>query len=353
MNQVVTTDPHLERAVETGRSVGLTTAQGTKLAPESLGEVIRFAEIMSKAGMAIPAHLRNEPGACMAVAMQALEWNMSPFAVASKSYAVNGIIAYEAQLIAAVVNTRSGIQGRLKYRFEGTGEDLKCFVTGIVDGDELVYESPAKRDIKPQNSPLWKTDPQQQLSYYSARAWARRHTPEVLLGVYDREEAQDFRGPDNARDVTPTIPLKQRLEEANASDSGEGFSQEYVETETAKLKAEEPEQEPAVDAQHAAEASEDDDLPSEPSDATDPQVKAEDDEPSFPGDGPSDKGEPELCPVDRYVDLLQSMGEAKDVHELTNEFMNDISALPQAKQNRAEKARQKRLKAIAEDAING
>ncbi len=58
---------------------------------------------MARAGIA--KHLRDNPGA--AVAMQAFEWDMSPFAVASKSYSVNGVIAYEAQLITAVVNTRS------------------------------------------------------------------------------------------------------------------------------------------------------------------------------------------------------------------------------------------------------
>lgn len=64
-------------------------------------------EVMARAGIALPKHLRDNPGACMAVAMQAFEWDMSPFAVASKSYSFNGVIAYEAQLITAVVNTRS------------------------------------------------------------------------------------------------------------------------------------------------------------------------------------------------------------------------------------------------------
>lgn len=178
-------------------------ATGSNIAPQNLGEVVRFAEVMSKADIALPKHLRDNAGACMAVAMQALEWQMSPFAVASKSYSVNGTIAYEAQLIAAVVNTRSGIKGRLKYEYKGTGNDMTCTVSGILDGETYEYTSPSVGSITTKNSPLWKSDPQQQLGYFAARSWARRYVPEVLLGVYDREEAQDFQGADNAKNITP------------------------------------------------------------------------------------------------------------------------------------------------------
>lgn len=199
MNQNV-----VERETTSINAIGMnTTGAGSKIAPETLGDVVRFSEVMARGGIALPKHLRGEAGACMAVAMQALQWEMNPFAVASKSYSVSGVIAYEAQLIAAVVNTRSGIQGRLRYKFEGEGEALICKVSGILDGEECVYESPPVGNIKVKNSPLWASDTQQQLGYYSARAWARRFCPEVMLGVYDREEAENFRGPDHAKDVTP------------------------------------------------------------------------------------------------------------------------------------------------------
>lgn len=184
--------------IETNKSLEVSRGRtGSEIAPRNFGEVMQFAQAMAIAGTAIPKHLRNNEGACMAVVMQALEWNMSPFAVANKSYSVNDRIAYEAQLFAAVVNTRSGIKGRLKYKFEGSGASLCCTVTGILDGEEATYTSPKFSDITPKNSPLWKSDPEQQLGYYCARAWARRHVPEVVLGVYDREEVADF------EDITP------------------------------------------------------------------------------------------------------------------------------------------------------
>src|SRR5262245_32102388 len=70
---------------------------------QNMAEVMEFAKLLSLAGTAVPKHLRGNPGGCLAVTIQALEWRMSPVAVANKSYEVNDRIAFEAQLIHAVV----------------------------------------------------------------------------------------------------------------------------------------------------------------------------------------------------------------------------------------------------------
>ncbi|MGX5719880.1 recombinase RecT [Shinella zoogloeoides] len=230
MNQLATQQERLPMD-----SVGISTGSaGAKIAPQNLAEVVKFAEVMCRADIALPKHLRGNAGACMAVALQALEWQLSPFAVASKSYAVNGAIAYEAQLIAAVVNTRSGIKGRLRYSYDGTGNDLTCTVTGILDDEECSYTTPTIGSITTKNSPLWKSDPQQQLGYFAARSWARRHCPEVILGVYDRDEAEQFRGPDHAKDVTPSVMDRLKAQNATQETQGEreGFSRSFIADQT-------------------------------------------------------------------------------------------------------------------------
>ncbi|WP_158555067.1 recombinase RecT [Fulvimarina endophytica] len=184
---------------------------------------------MSKADIAIPKHLRQNPGACLAVCMQAFQWEMDPFAVAQKSYDVGGRMAYEAQLIAAVINTRAGLAKRPAIEYRGAGADRQCVVTFEADdGSTHVYESPRFSTITPKNSPLWKSDPDQQLAYYSVRAGARRHFPEVILGVYDRDELS------GAKDVTPEPrpSLSARLAAAkphsDPSEPDEGFSRSHV-----------------------------------------------------------------------------------------------------------------------------
>lgn len=221
-----------------GAQVALSSSDaGFAVTPQTLNDIVEFAKFMSYSKAGIPAYLRDNAPDCAAITMQALKWGFDPFSVAQKSYKVKDVLAYEAQLIAAVINSRSGIKGRLRYHFEGEGDDLTCTVTGMLDGEICPYTSPRVGNITTKNSPLWKTDPQQQLGYYSARNWARRHCPEVILGVYDRDEAEEFRGPDNARDVTPTPSVMQRLRAAQEapqqpSDDREGFDAAFVHSET-------------------------------------------------------------------------------------------------------------------------
>ena len=234
MNQIAT-------ANKLGAQVSLTSGDGGfSVTPQTLSDIVEFAKFMSLSNAGIPSYLRGNAPDCAAITMQALKWGFDPFSVAQKSYKVKDVLAYEAQLIAAVINARSGIKGRLKYLFEGEGADLVCTVTGTLDGDECVYSSPRVGNITTKNSPLWKTDPEQQLGYYSARNWARRHCPEVILGAYDRDEAEEFRGPDNARDVTPTPSVMERLQAAQSApertaDAVEGFSAAHVQRETASV----------------------------------------------------------------------------------------------------------------------
>lgn len=189
-----------------GTNISVSDMEGG-LVFRNVGEVMDFAKMMAVGGIAVRKHLRGNVGACLAICVQALEWRFSPYAVANKSYAVNDQLAYEAQLIAAVVLTRAPIaDGEYPdYVYEGQGQALKCTVSLKMRGGKvLIYESPTVGSIKVKNSPLWTSDPEQQLGYYSIRAWARRHMPHIILGVFSRDELPDDDDRVNrARNVTP------------------------------------------------------------------------------------------------------------------------------------------------------
>ena len=199
------------------------TPFGAALIPESLADVIRLGELMAKADIVMKKHLRGNPGACVALCMRALRWEMDPFAVADKTYEVNGVLAYEAQLVAAVVHTRAPIVGRPRYVYTGDGPSRQCQVVCVMtDGEDREYTTPRFDQITTKNSPLWKSDPDQQLGYFAIRSWARRHTPEVILGVYTPEEVETF------RDVTPRPSgLRERL----VGGTTEGFNPQTMEAE--------------------------------------------------------------------------------------------------------------------------
>lgn len=152
-------------------------------------EVMDFAKTMATAGMMIPKYLRGNPGGCLGITFQAIEWRMSPFQVANKSYVVNDRVGYESQLIHAVVEARAQLRNRLDCAYDGEGATRTCTVFGVFsNGDHREYTTPEFAKIRVKNSPLWQDDPDQQLFYYASRAWARKWCPDVLMGIYARDE---------------------------------------------------------------------------------------------------------------------------------------------------------------------
>ena len=200
---------------------------------EKFGEMVDFSIYMSKSDRAVPAFLRGNPGACMAIVVQASEWGFSPFAVARMAYVVNDQVAYMSQLIHAVIEKRAPLKGRLRPTYAGEGLDRQITITGyfVNEVEPLVYTSPKIRDIKVKNSPLWTGDPDQQLFYFGSRAWGRRYCPEILFGVYADDElpgqpTQNI-GAHNAKDVTPQEETLQHRLSAKAA-TGAGFDPDGV-----------------------------------------------------------------------------------------------------------------------------
>lgn len=177
-----------------------------KLALNSFAELEKFSHFMALSNF-VPKHLRGKQADCLAVLLQSMRWEMDPFAVAQKTYFVNDGMAYEAQLVNAIILSRAPLKARPKLKWSGSGEDLKCEVTATFIGEDVVSDFEAEmKTITTRNSPLWKQQPKQQLAYFALRAWARLYCPDVLMGVYTKEEMEDSSfgiGPDNAIDVTP------------------------------------------------------------------------------------------------------------------------------------------------------
>lgn len=160
----------------------------TALVPANMGEAMELAKLMSASNF-VPPHLRGKSGDCLAVVLQSMRWGADPYAVGSKTYFVQDRIAYEAQLVNAVVNTRAPLDGRLQISWDGEGPLLTCKVVGRIKGDpepHTVWQELGTLKVK--NSPLWQSSPRQQLAYYTTRMWARLFCPEVLLGIYTPDE---------------------------------------------------------------------------------------------------------------------------------------------------------------------
>ena len=176
-----------------------------------LQKMLSFAEVMATSRITVPKHLQGNPGDCLAITMQAMQWGMNPFAVAQKTHVVNGMLGYEAQLVAAVINTRAPIVGRIDYEWFGdwskvngktcNDDNVGVFVFATFKGESeprrLRMSMAQVGNVR--NSPNWVNDPRQQAAYLATKKFSRLHCPDVILGVYTDDELLDV----TPRDVTP------------------------------------------------------------------------------------------------------------------------------------------------------
>ena len=158
---------------------------------DSMGKMMSLAEQMAKSKVSVPDHLKGNAADCLAIITQAMLWNMNPFAVAQKTHIVSGRLGYEAQLVIAVVQNSGAIRGALRFEYRGTDE-VRC--GGVLRGETEVTwgEWLSASTVTTKNSPLWKTNPRQQMSYLQAKNWARLYCPGAILGVYSVDELEDY-----------------------------------------------------------------------------------------------------------------------------------------------------------------
>ena len=176
------------------------------LVPSTMDAAIQFSERMAKANL-LPAHLKSSPSDCLRVVLQAARWQMDPFSVADKTSVISGKLMYEGQLVSAVVNARGKLSKRLDYQYTGEGANRVLTVSGTLQGEEqprtitLTHALASKINRNGQMG----INPDQQMAYIGARIWARRHTPELMLGVYVPDEIEvDDNG--EMKNVTETPP---------------------------------------------------------------------------------------------------------------------------------------------------
>lgn len=225
---------------------------------QALGQLQAFAGLMAQSAVTVPAHLAGKPADCMAIVMQAMQWGMNPYAVAQKTHIVNGVLGYEAQLVNAVIASSSAIRGRFHYRYSGewerctrtqemtrekTGKNGKYSVTervrawtdedeiglyvkvgAVLRGEsEITWGEPLYLSgIVTRNSPLWVSNPKQQIAYLGVKYWARLYCPEVILGVYSPDEVEQR----TEREINPVPAQRMSVQEITSDISTSISAQE-------------------------------------------------------------------------------------------------------------------------------
>lgn len=212
----------LEEAITDDRELGLpafvspdriVAIEPTSFMPAPWEDLTMAAKIVASApGLVLRL---KDPDAAMFIAYQAARFGADPIALASKVFFTeskdrkgNPIerIGYEAQWIMALVESDPLLQEPLLYEYAYGGDKKPmalnrfCKVTGhlLARSGRVVTRSvtsPTIAQIGVKNSPLWFSDPDQQLAYYTGRLFGRRHRPARILGLYTREEIEAIEAP--------------------------------------------------------------------------------------------------------------------------------------------------------------
>lgn len=214
MNQVTN---HQQQSVEVRQSSieNEQELQHLLFNPQAMEQLYNLAQTMAQAKITVPKHLVGNVGDCMAICMQAAQWRMNPYAVAQKTHVVNGTLGYEAQLVNAVIQASGFIVGTFHYEYSGQGEALQCRVGAMLKGDTHITwgEWLPLSFVKTRNSPLWATNPKQQLGYLQVKNWGRAYAPSAILGVYSVDELQDYAPKEKEVGYTQPAQAKAALSE--------------------------------------------------------------------------------------------------------------------------------------------
>ncbi|MBR0867790.1 hypothetical protein ACVIWV_006144 [Bradyrhizobium diazoefficiens] len=224
--------------VVTERTEAVTLFKGGGVDYTNLRDLVDAAKLLAASGPYLPPFMQGNVGACFANCMRAQELGVSPLALAKWTYVVEQFVggqkveqvAYESQMFHAVVEARAPITTRLQVAYEGEGDMRRCRVWATFKGEKeprhfppldaapdqftLGKLRPKRNDSgRIKGSPLWDTKPDLQLFYNMSRDWARMYCPDVISGMYGRDEMEDAGftvASEAARDVSPRLTERLR-----------------------------------------------------------------------------------------------------------------------------------------------
>jgi hypothetical protein len=169
------------------------------MVPRNMREAMEMATMMARTGF-LAKEIQN-PGGALFVMEQSMRWNMSPFAVAMETSFIQGKPMFSGKIVAAAVQSSGVLAGRLSYAYTGKGDDRTVTVSGTIRGEAEARDVTVRLGDAKTGNKVWQSQPDQQLAYHGARVWARRHTPEVMLGVYAPEEFDEASAQAEPREV--------------------------------------------------------------------------------------------------------------------------------------------------------
>jgi hypothetical protein len=148
----------------------------------------------------VPPAFQKSP-ADIFLAMNTIErLKLDFFMTIGECYVIQNRLGFSGKLAQAILNSSGRLAEKINHAYDGEGDDRTITTSGRIQGESAPRIVTVRLgDVKTKNT-VWTSQPDQQLGYFAARTWGRRHLPEVLLGMQFDDEVQDM------IDVTPNPP---------------------------------------------------------------------------------------------------------------------------------------------------
>lgn len=156
----------------------------------------------------VPQNFQKNPSNCLIAIEQANRLNMSPFLVMQNLYVIQGRPSWSSQWIIAAVNNSGKFDMELQFeeKKDKDGKPFSCQCWTMqggrrIEGITIDMDLARAEGWTSKNGSKWRTMPQVMLRYRAASFFARMNCPEVILGLYSREEAEEIAYAEGPRDI--------------------------------------------------------------------------------------------------------------------------------------------------------
>lgn len=146
----------------------------------------------------VPQQFQNNPANCLIALEQSNRLNISPMAVMQNLYIVQNKPSFSSSFIIGLINASGKYDMELQFdEEEKDGKPYACTCWTEKDGRKvtgikITMDMAEKEGWSKKNGSKWVTIPQVMLRYRAASFFARMNCPELSIGLYSKEELDDF-----------------------------------------------------------------------------------------------------------------------------------------------------------------
>ena len=183
--------------VEKGRNMVATLENGIYSSSDTFQLAFQMAKGLSQSTL-VPQQFQNNPANCLIALEQSNRLGISPMAVMQNLYIVQGKPSFSSSFIIGLINASGKYDIELQFdEEEKDGKPYACTCWTEKDGRKvtgikITMDMAEKEGWSKKNGSKWITIPQVMLRYRAASFFARMNCPELSIGLYSKEELDDF-----------------------------------------------------------------------------------------------------------------------------------------------------------------